>query len=165
MLTSPRWSSTSPPTIFIGHEPSARCSVGTHAYARSAAATCPPASSAIAASTWFQMSVCSPIVQGTAPDGSCIAAIEAAVSATCSAVRMPSTYGIRASGSAIDSAGVRLPEVEHHALADHRVEDPAGQPQRPGLLHDLPDQQPVVGLRERMVVVAHPDGALDPPVR
>ena len=31
MLTSPRSSSTSPATIFIGHEPSARCIVGTQA--------------------------------------------------------------------------------------------------------------------------------------
>jgi hypothetical protein len=31
MLTSPRWSSAAPFTIFIGHEPSSRCIVGTHA--------------------------------------------------------------------------------------------------------------------------------------
>jgi hypothetical protein len=50
----------------------------------------------MAASTWFQMSTCSPTVHGTAPDGSCIPAIAAALSATWSAVRMPSTYGMRA---------------------------------------------------------------------
>src|SRR5919107_1514513 len=98
----------------------------------------------MAASTWFQMSVCWPVVHGTAPDGSCIAAIAAAVSATCSGARMPSTYGIRASPSAICRARSGLAEVEHHALADQRVEDPAGQPQRLRLLHDLPDQEPVV---------------------
>ena len=47
----------------------------------------------IAASTWFQMSTCSPVVHGTAPHGSCIAAIAAAVSATCWAVMIPSTCG------------------------------------------------------------------------
>src|SRR4051794_31863746 len=99
------------------------------------------------------MSVCSPTVHGTAPDGSCIAAIEAAVSATCSAARMPSTYGRRASGSAMRDFGIRLAEVEHHALADQRVEDPARQPERPRLLDDLPDEQPVVGPRDRVVVV------------
>ncbi len=31
MLVSPLASSTSPPTIFIGTEPSARCTVGTQA--------------------------------------------------------------------------------------------------------------------------------------
>ena len=39
MLTSPRASSTTPPTIFIGQEPSARCIVGIQAKARSAAST------------------------------------------------------------------------------------------------------------------------------
>jgi hypothetical protein len=45
----------------------------------------------MAASTWFQMSTCSPVVHGTAPQGSCIAAIARAVSATCSEVSSPST--------------------------------------------------------------------------
>src|SRR3954453_633542 len=170
MFTSPRWSSTTPPTIFIGPEPSARCRVRTHAYARSAASTWPPTSSAMAASTWFQTSVCSPVVHGIAPEGSCIAAMDAAVSATCAAVSTPSTYGIRASGSAIDlRSGVRgdvgLAEVQHHALADQGVEHLADQAQRAGLLHDLPHQQAVVGPGERVDVVADADRALDPPVR
>src|SRR4051795_9447443 len=156
MLTSPRSSSTRPPTTFIGKEPSARCIVGTHAYAASAASTCPPTSIAIAASTWFQTSTCSPTVQGTAPDGSCIAAIEAAVSATCAAVSTPSTYGTWASGSAIGDRApdLGLAEVEDHALADQRIQDLAGQAQRCGLLHDLPHQEAVVRLGERVVVVA-----------
>ena len=37
--------------------------------------------------------------------------------------------------------------------------------ERPGLLHDLPDQQPVVGPGQRVVVVGDADRALDPPVR
>src|SRR4051812_40060632 len=103
---------------------------------------------AIAASTWFHTSVCSPVVHGTEPHPSCIAAMDAAVSATCAALRMPSRYGSRAVGSVIGG----LAEVQHHALADQRVEHPAGQPERLGLLHDLPDQQFVVRLRERVVV-------------
>ena len=85
---------TSPTTISIGQDPSARWVRAHQSYARSAASTCPPTSIAIAPSTWFQTSVFSPGVQGTAPLGSCIAAIERAVSATCSAVRIPSTAGI-----------------------------------------------------------------------
>ena len=45
----------------------------------------------IAASTWFQMSTCSPTVHGTAPHGSCMAAIEAALCATWAAESTPST--------------------------------------------------------------------------
>ena len=91
MLTSPRSSSGWPLTIFIGNEPSARWIVGIHAYARSAAVTWPPTSIAIAPSTWFQMSTCSPTVHGMAPHGSCIAAIDAAVSAMSTALSTPST--------------------------------------------------------------------------
>ena len=40
-----------------------------------------------------------------------------------------------------------------------------GELQRLRLLHDVPDQQPVVRLHERVVVVADADRALDPPVR
>src|SRR3954468_17216720 len=123
MLTSPRSSSALPATIFIGQEPSARCMVGTQSRACSAASTWPPTSIAMAASTWFQMSTCSPTVQGTAPHGSCIAAIAAAVSAPCWAVRIASTYGSCASGSVIGDRGLGLAEVEDHALADQRVED------------------------------------------
>ena len=50
---------------------------GTSRNARSDASTWPPTSSAIADSTWFQTSVCSPTVHGTAPSGSCMAAIDA----------------------------------------------------------------------------------------
>src|SRR3954454_22980773 len=118
----------------------------------------------MAASTWFQMSTCSPTVHGTAPEGSCMAAIEAAVSATCSLVRMPSTDGTSLSRSGMGHRGLGLAEVEHHALADQRVEHPAGQLQHPRLVDDLPDEQPVVGLHQRVLVVADADRALDPPV-
>jgi hypothetical protein len=64
-------------------------------YAASAASTCPPTSIAIAASTWFQTSTCSPVVHGTAPSGSCTAAMDAAVWATCALDSTPVTDGIR----------------------------------------------------------------------
>ena len=91
MLVSPLWSSISPPTIFIGHEPSSRWVSRHHWNARSDASTWPPTSSAIADSMWFQTSVCSPTVHGTAPSGSCMAAIDAAVCSTCADVSSPST--------------------------------------------------------------------------
>ncbi len=47
----------------------------------------------MAASTWFQMSTCSPTVHGTAPQGSCMAAMAAALSATWAAESTPSTLG------------------------------------------------------------------------
>ena len=81
MLVSPLASSTSPATYFIGHEPSARWPASTHAKARSAAACSPATVSAIADSRWFQTSVCSPVVQGMAPSGSCMATIDAAEAA------------------------------------------------------------------------------------
>src|ERR1700755_2506862 len=101
------------------------------------------------------MSTCSPTLHGTAPHGSCIATMDAAVAATCSAVRMPSTQGScprgsgmrgprgivdwrRAAGEGQDFVGCsccfRLAEVEDHALADQRVEDLAGVLERLGLL-------------------------------
>ena len=93
MLDSPEWSSTSPATIFIGHEPSARWVSRTHANARSAASRRPPTSSPIADSRWFQTSVCSPRDHGIAPDGSCTASIVAAVCSTWARVRIPSSDG------------------------------------------------------------------------
>ena len=79
MLISPRASSTSPPTIFIGHEPSARC-MRRHPVVARARRPRPGRRRAAPsrASTWFQTSMCSPTVHGIAPHGSCIAAIEAA---------------------------------------------------------------------------------------
>src|SRR6266516_4814115 len=54
--------------------------------------------------------------------------------------------------------------VEHQALADERVQRPFRQPGGDRALHDVPDQQPVVGARQRMIVVAHPHSAFEPPV-
>src|SRR6476469_1962657 len=142
MLVSPEGSSTAPSTIFIGHEPSARWVAQAHAYARSAASGCPPTSSAIADSRWFHTSVCSPGVQGTAPSGSCIAAIDAAVRATSTWLRTPSTDGTQ--GTSCASGGIGLAEVEDEALADERVEHLAGVLEGLRLLHALQDQQAVV---------------------
>ena len=89
MLVSPLASSTTPPTVFIGQEPSWRWVRSHQAYAASAASTCPATSIAIAASTWFQTSTCSPTFQGTAPSGSCTSAMEAAVWATCALESTP----------------------------------------------------------------------------
>ncbi len=94
MLVSPLASSTSPATVFIAQEPSWRWLRSHQEYAASAASTSPATSSAIAASTWFQTSTCSPVVHGTAPSGSCIDAIEAAVWATCALDSTPVTDGI-----------------------------------------------------------------------
>ena len=108
MLVSPLASSTSPPTIFIGQEPSWRWLRSHQAYAASAASTCPATSSAIAASTWFQTSTCSPVVHGTAPSGSCIEAIDAAV---CGDLRAGQHAGHRrdrvGTGHGADVSGLR----------------------------------------------------------
>src|SRR5256886_9906136 len=60
--------------------------------------------------------------------------------------------------------GDGLAGVEHQALADERVQRPFRQPGGGRALHDVPDQQPVVGARQRMIVVAHPHRAFEPPV-
>ena len=72
----------------------------------------------------------------------------------------------RTLASARSRGGLGLVEVEHQALADQRVERPLG-PARGSArrLHDVPDQQPVVGLHQRVLVVVDADRALDPPVR
>ena len=59
----------------------------------------------------------------------------------------------------------RLVEVDHQALAEDRVEHLLGPARGARALHDVPDQDPVVGLRQGVVVVVHADRALDPPVR
>ena len=167
MLTSPRSSSGSPPTIFIGNEPSARCIVGTQSSACSAASTSPPTSSAIARLDVVpDVGVLADASTGSRRTAPASRAIEAAVSATCAGGE--DALDVRAAGEAVDArrpSVFGLAEVEHHALADQRVEDLAGVLERLGLLHDLPDQEPVVRLGERVVVVVDADRALDPPVR
>src|SRR5690606_26519732 len=162
MLVSAPSSAIAPSTNLIGQVPSGRWVVRHHSYARSAASTSPATSSAIAASTWFQTSTLSPTVQGIAPSASCIPTIVAAVRATSSAVRTPSRKGIC---GLTGRSGPGLAEVEHHALADERVEQLAGDLQRLGLLHDLPHQELVVGPCQRVSVVGDAHRALDPPVR
>src|SRR5687768_11302774 len=135
MFVSPLASSTVPPTSLSGTEPSWRWTVGTQAYARSAASTSPAATSAIAASTWFQTSVWPPGTQGIAPEGSCTATMLAAVALTSCAVSTPARAGTSAD---ID----RLAEVEHQRLADERVQHPSRGAQDRRSLGDLPDEQP-----------------------
>ncbi len=63
---------------------------------------------------------------------------------------------------------MRLGGVGHEALAHHGVEEVLGEAGGQGLLHDVPDQQLVVGpYRQRGVVTVpvHAEGALEPPVR
>src|SRR6476646_7902357 len=156
MLVSPLASSTAPPTVFNGHEPSCRWVRRTHCHARRAASWRPATRSAIAASTWFHTSVWPPTVHGTAPSRSWTASMARPDCATCSAVS--SSGGIGGHRRVL-----RLVEVDDQALPDQRVEDllcPARGPRR---LHDVPDQQQVVRLRERVVVLVDADRALDPP--
>ena len=67
-----------------------------------------------------------PTVQGTAPSGSCIATIEAAVSATCGGGQDAADAGHLVARTSEASLG--LVQVQHHALADQRVERPLGGP-------------------------------------
>src|SRR5687767_2201761 len=149
MLVSPLASSTASPMIFIGQEPSSRWFAAHHSYAASAAATSPPTSSAIAPSTWFQTSMCSPTAHGTPPSSCWTAAIAAAVSTTWAAWSSPGTSGMSHVLSVMRSAvRVRLLEVEDEALPDQRVQRLLRQPggQRP--LHDVPHEHLVHRLYE-----------------
>src|SRR6266508_5494250 len=60
---------------------------------------------------------------------------------------------------------VGFPEVDDDALAEYRVQRPFGQPGNGWALHDVPDEQPVVGTRQRMTIVMDADGAFQPPVQ
>ena len=81
MLVSPLASSTASPMIFIGQEPSARWLRQAPVVRRlGGLRPRPPTSSAIAASTWFQTSMCSPTAHGMPPSACWTAAIAAAVS-------------------------------------------------------------------------------------
>src|SRR5215470_8549336 len=80
-----------------------------------------------------------------------------------------SSAGVRPRGRCRDRDGERsarrLVRVHDDALADQRVERPLGQPGHRRVLHDVPDQQPVVGAGQRVAVPVHAHGALQPPVR
>src|SRR6202042_3624048 len=145
--------------------------------ARRAGARSPHALSAIAHSTWFQGSTC-PSGQPMAPSGCWPAAMLRPVASTCSAVRTPGTDGStepggtragRAAPARLSRRGMcplrLLGRVDDEALADERIEHVLGEPGRGRLLHDVPDQHAVIGAGQRMVVVTHPDRALEPPVR
>ena len=73
------------------------------------------------------------------------------------AVTTPAT-----SGSMVD---LGLAGVHHQALPDQRVGQPIDGPCQSRRSHDVPHQQPVVGLDRRVVVVGDADRALEPPVR
>src|SRR4051812_43185420 len=113
----------------------------------------------MAASTWFQASTCpagypsKAAYQGMAPEGSCWPAMVSAVARTCARVRICRSAHIG-----------RLCQVDDHALPDQRVEHLLGQPGRERPLHDVPDQDLVIGLGEGVLTVVDADGALDPPV-
>src|SRR5215218_3989371 len=150
MLVSPLASSTTPPTVFNGHEPSRRWVRRTHCQARSAASSRPARSSAIADSTWFQTSVWPPTVHGTAPSGSWTASIARPDCVTCEPVR---SSGAIAAPVLVDGCRPRLVEVDHEALPDQRVQHLLGPAGRPRRLHDVPHEQAVVRPGEHVVVV------------
>src|SRR3954462_3727244 len=169
-LDSEPGSVTSPMTHLAGHEPSSRCAPRSHSYARRAGPASPAVDSAIAASTWFQASTWPgrPSMganHGMAPEGSCWAAIEPAVATRSSRVKIPGTASGRRMRPLPRCRYGGFGEVHDDALADHRVQHAVGQAGGERALHDVPDQEPVVGAGGRVGVVVHADGALDPPVR
>src|SRR5215470_15290853 len=143
----------------------------------------------MAHSTWFQASMW-PSGQPIAPDASCPAAMacpvariscslstlatDGTVPATALAYCPVSTWD-RFSGTGRSLRGrdrhgpgpdlLWLACVHNDALADERVERPLGGPGQRRVLHDVPDQQPVVSAGQRVGVVVHADRALQPPVR
>src|SRR5439155_3990048 len=80
---------------------------------------------------------------------------------TLQAARAAASGGVPATGVPMASAARRdgLAGVEHQALADERVQGPLRHPGGGRVLHDVPHQQAVVGARQRMIVVTHPDRA------
>src|SRR5258708_374420 len=84
-----------------------------------------------------------------------------------SAVRMPATSGTQAAArDRCELSGCNmLIGVYDKALADQRVQRLIGDPGDGWLVHDVPDKKPVEGAGQRMIIVAHADGALYPPVR
>src|SRR5260370_27936569 len=83
------------------------------------------------------------------------------------AVRMPATSGSQAAArDRCELSGCNmLIGVYDKALADQRVQRLIGDPGDGWLVHDGPDKKPVEGAGQRMIILAHADGALYPPVR
>src|SRR3569623_2314402 len=136
MLVSPLASSTTPPTVCSGHDPSARCARRTQPHAAATSADRPATSRAIADSTWFHASTCPPTVHGIAPSASCTDAIAAPDAATSA---RQST-----SGDIVVRGVEGLVEVDDQALAEHGVEGALGPLGEARILHDVPGQEPVV---------------------
>src|SRR5699024_6108536 len=171
-LASVSVDSATPPCHFSGQEPSPRWVSRRNPYAFSAASHSPATDNPMADSTWSHGSVCPPVNHGISPDDFWTEAIHRPVARTASASRTPGTLGT-ARARTCSSLRVRttrsgprgLAEVEHDRFAEHRVEQllrGAGDP-RP--LHDVPLQELVIGLRQRVIVVLRADRALEPPVR
>src|ERR1022692_3604522 len=101
-----------------------------------------------------------------APSRCCTAAIAAPVALTSSAVKMPATSGTQKDGRGrCELSGWRmLVRVDDEALADQRIQGLISEPGNRRLAHDVPDQQPVIAARERVIIVVHADRALEPPV-
>src|SRR5690606_12283601 len=88
------------------------------------------------------------------------------VARLCSGDSTPGTDGTVTRADSPRRTGVsRLLEVEDDTLPDDGIEDLLGCAGDPRGLHEIPDQQPVVRLRQRIVVVVDADSALEPPVR
>src|SRR5215831_20060207 len=120
--------------------------------------------------------VAGPAVAGAGGAGPTWAGFSRTGMRTLQAARAAASSGVPAAGvpvAGVPVAGVPvagaarrdgLARVEHQALADERVQRTFRHPGRGRALHDVPHQQPVVGARQRVIVVAHPDRALEPPV-
>src|SRR5262245_53744092 len=132
----------------------------------------------MAASTWFHGSACPPGNQGIMPFGSCHSAMRSTVTATWWADKMPGTSGssiasdmaqllraplARRSGVPRRASG--LVGVDDEALSEHGTEEAVRDAGHGRMLLDVPDQEPVVGAGQRVIVVAGADRALQPPVR
>src|SRR4051812_27383549 len=92
------------------------------------------------------------------PLGSCTRAMLAADATRSDAVRTPGSSGT-------NTSDLWFVQVDHEALAHDRVECPVDDARRRRLRCDVPDQHAVVEARQRMIVTAYTDSALQPPVR
>src|SRR5438105_3691676 len=113
----------------------------------------------MAASTWFQGSACPPANHGIMPSANCTAAMDSTVAATSAMSRMPETSGRGTHGLLV------LGRVHDEALADEGVEKALEQAYGPGAGSEVPDQEAMVEAGQESLVPAHPDCALQPPVR
>src|SRR5829696_4764811 len=105
------------------------------------------------------------------PLGSCHSAMPSMVTATWWAERMPGTSGsstgscmaqLHRVGRGVRGSHSRLAGIDDEALAEKWAEHPVSQPGDGRVLLDVPDEQPVVGARDRVIVVLRADGALQP---